>query len=285
MKTDYLVRFWLVVAILVCFYGCCSESQCGETTHGSACTQLSDCCNFSPSALCSNGYCESNMFCAQDPSCFGSRWGACSSPGGTSTKDVMNDKDLTCRTFQSGVGVKSTVNQCGGYRSANTAYDMQKINEFWGSNMYACTCSPAAQFCAHNAYATPQTPGYIYYDPSLFLSLRSHGSLLPAAWMASHEAGHNLQYAIGMNAAYSIARELSADCFSGYFLGWLVCSNQATQFDISTTLKQVCLTQDSAGVPWFDPTAHGTCSQRVSAVQNGMKNYAAGILASVACNY
>ncbi|OGL97113.1 hypothetical protein A2318_00710 [Candidatus Uhrbacteria bacterium RIFOXYB2_FULL_45_11] len=282
MKTFHLLNVWCFAMLIIGFYGCCSSDRCDDSTKGPSCTVLSDCCSFSPSALCTNGFCESNMFCAQDPNCFGSRWGACSSSG--SSQDTV-DTLSSCRTFHFGVKPQSSANQCGGYRSANTEYDMGKINEFWGSAMYACTCSPAVQFCTHNAYATPQTPGYIYYDPNLFVSLRSHGSLLPAAWMASHEAGHNLQFAIGMNAAYSIARELSADCFSGYFLAWLVCTNQATQYDISTTLMQVCSAQDPVGVPWFDPTAHGTCSQRVNAVQNGMKSYAAGVLANVACKY
>lgn len=262
---------------------CCSPT-------GKACKQVSDCCLVSPSALCSTeGFCESNPFCAQDANCWIYRWGACGETGTGPVSDAGVVKEVVssqqCRTFKSGVGIQNNLNQCGGNRGQQTSFDMSQINEFWGSSMYACPCSEAVAMCKNNAYATSQTPGYIYYDPNLFASWLSSGSKLPAAWATSHEAGHNLQFALGMSPTFSIQRELSADCFSGFFLAWLQCKNMVNQNDISATLSAVCMEGDSSSVPWFQPGAHGNCNQRINAVANGMKGYMNGALASNVCNY
>ncbi len=160
---------------------------------------------------------------------------------------------------------------------------MDLLNEFWGSNMYACPCSQQVPMCSGNAYFTSQTPGYIYYDVQLFEKTLRSGSKLPAAWIMSHEAGHNLQFKIGTQATYTIQHELGADCYSGFFLGWLVCTGRVNQYDINAALSQVCSWQDPEGVPWFDKSAHGTCTQRINAVMKGVSGYQSGQMPSLTC--
>ena len=151
---------------------------------------------------------------------------------------------------------------------------LRDLNAFWSSSVQACSCGPDAfaQGCTNNAFVTPNGLGYIYYDASFLNGLSgATGSFLPPAYFLAHEFGHNIQLAYGRAYPAAIARELSADCYAGYFMGWLACSSRTNQAEIQQALAFACSIQDPLGTPWWDPRAHGTCAQRVDAVLKGFR--------------
>jgi len=162
---------------------------------------------------------------------------------------------------------------------------MGDINTFWQSNAIACSCSfDAPPTCVHNAFATQNGPGYIYYDPSLLNTFAAQsGSLLPPAYVLAHEFGHDIQFEYGLSSPVSILNELGADCYSGYFIGNLICQNRTNQNDIQQTIMQTCSGGDAVGTPWWNPSAHGSCQQRVTAVLRGIAANQAGIPPNTVC--
>ena len=166
---------------------------------------------------------------------------------------------------------------------------MSDINTFWNSSIIGCSCGPDLPICQNNALALDYRQGgrgYVYYDPNILSLLSSIGGTnVAAAWFLSHEVGHNIQQEFGLSSQLSVARELSADCYAGYFLGWLKCIGRIGDADITGTLRAACSAQDPAGTPWFAQGAHGTCEQRVSSVSTGISRYEQGIAPLNACTF
>jgi hypothetical protein len=102
-----------------------------------------------------------------------------------------------------------------GAPTALTASIVGDINTFWRSQMTPCACDLPG--CPFNAWVQPQTPGFVYYrrDFLQWVSQAGGGGAIGAAWMLSHEAGHNLQFAWGFRYSSMKAQELGADCLSG----------------------------------------------------------------------
>jgi len=185
----------------------------------------------------------------------------------------------------------STVSQpaitCG-VPGSLTVNIIQQINAFWQSQMSACACDDPIQsqqiMCTNNAEVLSQTPGWIYYDRNIlnWLTQQANGDPIGAAWFLSHEAGHNLQIFNNLPASSPKARELEADCLSGYFLAWLQCTKQATQMDINAVLGAICAAGDPIATPWF-ASSHGTCPERVQQVTRGYQSYQQSVRPSVAC--
>lgn len=171
---------------------------------------------------------------------------------------------------------------------------MRDINEMWESQMSACVCGadfPGLPFCSNNAavldpsvYGTGVL-GYIYYDPNFLQVLEGvgQGSILGPAWFLGHEAGHNIQFNSGVSYAFTKPAELSADCFSGYFIGKLVCDGRINQNDIDGLLSTICFAGDPVEQPWFAPGVHGTCDERIQATLAGLNAYLNGELSSAVC--
>lgn len=147
------------------------------------------------------------------------------------------------------------------------------INTFWQSQMTPCACDLPS--CPFNAWVLGQTPGYVYYrrDFLQWISQAGGGAAIGAAWMLSHEAGHNLQVASGLRYSSMKAQELGADCLSGYFLAWLECSGRSNMTDMMAAAGAICAAGDPQPSGWFDPGTHGTCNERIAAVQRGAAGY------------
>lgn len=111
------------------------------------------------------------------------------------------------------------------------------------------------------------------------------GSSIGAAWFLSHEAGHNVQIQLGFTNAYSSAkgRELGADCLSGYFLAYEHCRGVYDMTEGMNLVYAICRAADPIATPWFQPGTHGTCEERVAAVQRGIDAYGTGTLPATAC--
>jgi hypothetical protein len=259
------------------------------------CTSTAECCGHSPTSLCSNGVCQANVFCGQDPRCFGSRFGQC---GGAPTDpndpvdptDPTDPTDPMCPSF----GVGSTplgppaFAVCG-QPGANTAVFMNDINLFWGSSMVACACdSPDAlqAGCQNNGMVLGATPGYIYYDRAILAQLTASTGLgLSAAWFMAHEAGHNVQIAFNLPASSGKNRELGADCLAGYFIGWLACTGRVPWSYTDAAFATACQIGDPFVSPWFAHQAHGTCAERQQAVSLGLRGFGNGQVPWVACAF
>lgn len=247
----------------ICLYPPGDESPyCGDEV----CSPGENCPEDCGGVVCGDGQCAPGESCALDcmPSC---------------PDHPLGMAPLGPSPFSCGAAGPVTINLMG------------SINEFWGSNLVACVCgvtSPLGPYCPGNAAAAYELNaafGYLYYDPNLLTNLQAYagGSLLAPAWLLAHEAGHNVQAVKGLASPLSIARELSADCLAGYFVGWLACQGEINEFDVEGTMVSVCATADSAATPWFHPTAHGTCQDRVNNTLWGMSAYFEGLLPEQAC--
>jgi hypothetical protein len=254
------------------------------------CATTADCCAQSPSSICasSSGTCEPNPFCAQDPNCFGSRFGQCSGTGPTPTDPTHpTDPSPGCRAFPVGSATFGPPAFFCGAPGPTTNAVMSDLNLFWQSSMVACACDGLDSLgagCQNNAMVMPATPGYIYYDRNMLAQLtQATGLGLSAAWFMAHEAGHNVQLVLNMPVSSGKARELSADCLAGYFVAWLVCTGRVPWEYSNAAFTTACQVGDPFASPWFSHHAHGTCSERQTAVSQGTTAYQRGLAPWTAC--
>lgn len=258
-----------------------------EPLDGTPCSSTSECCSDSPSSLCStsDGVCQPNPFCAQDPNCFGSRFGVCT---GTTPVGPGDNPDPSCPNFGGGSRPLSQPAFYCGEPGPSTVAIMADLNLFWRSQMVACACDTPdalAAGCQGNAFVLPATPGYIYYDRQQLQQLSdTTGAGLSAAWFIAHEAGHNMQLSAGMGFASGKARELSADCFAGFFVAWLGCTGRVDWQYSGAALVTACQVGDPFASPWFSET-HGTCPERQQAVSLGAAAYQRGEQPWQACAF
>jgi len=273
---------------------------------------VDDICTFDDTPTCGDGYCALGESCPADcmsPYHYYCGDGACD-PGEICPRDCGGPVcgDGTCEPGESCAGdcMPACSQQslgmaplgpppffCGAAGPATLAL-MDDINTFWGSALVPCVCgpdvpAPFGPFCQGNAFAANAMNylfGYIYYDPNKLAELQAiaGGSLLAPVWFLAHEAGHNVQATRGLASSYPIFMELSADCLAGYFVGWLACLGEINEFDVQGALMSVCSTQDSIGTPWFDPSAHGSCQNRMDATVWGMNAYFTGTPPAQACS-
>jgi hypothetical protein len=160
---------------------------------------------------------------------------------------------------------------------------MNKLNAFWQSGVQACACDAfaLASGCAGNAFVSAK--GYIYYDRAMMNRMDVvANSTLPADAVMAHEFGHNVQLALGLNHPGKI-KELQADCLSGYYTGFQVNQGQVNQTDLMSTFNSTCGFGDPLFANWWEPGAHGTCPERVSALQQGINGYFGRLLPGQSC--
>lgn len=162
---------------------------------------------------------------------------------------------------------------------------MQKLNAFWQSNMKACVCDPVAlsSGCRRNAFVSASGYGYIFFDKSFLDEIdTTSGSTLPADAVMAHEVGHNIQLRFGLNPPGKY-KELQADCLAGFYVGYQVRTGQVSQTDVINTFQFACSQGDPNLSPWWQPGAHGTCGERVNAMQQGVSGYLGNALPLNAC--
>jgi predicted metalloprotease len=163
---------------------------------------------------------------------------------------------------------------------------MSDLNYFWQSGVTACACDvdSLASGCYRNAvvYGGPGY-GYIFYDRNLLNSMDASGSTLPADFVMAHEFGHNIQIGLGLPSSGGKYKELQADCLGGYYVGFRIRRNLATQSDVVRTFSTACGLGDPTFSPWWVQGAHGTCTERAAALQAGIAGYLAGAKPGQAC--
>jgi hypothetical protein len=159
---------------------------------------------------------------------------------------------------------------------------MQKLNRFWQSGVVACGCDwfLLSAKCYRNGFVEPGTGyGYIYYDAAYLNEIDAlSGSTLPADFFMAHEFGHNIQLALNLFRTGKLM-ELQADCLGGYFVGSQVRQGAVNQSELIRTFNFAC----SIGDPWWLVGSHGTCAERVAALQQGIDGYNQGRLPGQAC--
>lgn len=126
-------------------------------------------------------------------------------------------------------------------------------------------------------------PGYIYYDSFALDQLdQISGNSLPADMVMAHEFGHTIQIWLSLSSVGK-ARELQADCLAGFYIGSRVRRRAATRQEVGTAFAAACNYGDPYLAPWYEPGAHGTCTERVGAVQQGITGQLSGYLPGQAC--
>ena len=253
---------------------------CGEAVTACGCWGNTDGRPF-PTALCASGYAVPRGCGALCP-LGGTSYGTVCTCDPTTFPDAGSTTQ-TCGPYAVGVRPFGPPMIACGAPGTLTVQIMQDINSLWGSAISPCACDLPT--CPFNAWVLPQTNGYIYYrrDFLQWLTGNAGGAVIGAAWMLSHEAGHNLQNAAGLRYTSSKAAELGADCFSGYFLAWLQCQGRSSMGDMLNATAAICATGDPRTSPWFEPGAHGTCAERLAAVQRGANGYSAHLMPSRVC--
>jgi hypothetical protein len=183
----------------------------------------------------------------------------------------------SCPSYAYGIAPDDASTLGCGTPSTAMAAIVEDINALWGSAATYCVCDASTLLagCASNAFVTPDAYGYVYYDAAFLRDLvaLSRGRASAAAWVLAHEMGHNIQLRFSRSYTGSLDRELSADCYAGYFIQAIACHDGLARGDIEAVLGTACMVADPEWVPAFDPAAHGDCTQRMNAVQRGMNGY------------
>ena len=145
------------------------------------------------------------------------------------------------------------------------------VNQFWNSGVVYCIAGPDLPQAQGNAISFMGT-GYVYFDPSFLAQLDGAGmSFAPSVMVLAHEFGHEIQGRAGTRSPVDIQNELGADCYAGYFLGWLGCTNRLNMNDVVAVFGTAC--RGGSNLPWWAPQAHGTCEQRQAALQHGIEAF------------
>jgi hypothetical protein len=197
--------------------------------------------------------------------------------GATSCDSQSEPQTQSCPSYAYGIAPEGASTLGCVPPSAATAAIVQDLNALWGSAATFCACDASTLLagCASNAFVTPDAYGYVYYDAAFLRDLvgLNRGRASAAAWVLAHEMGHNIQFRFSRSYAGSLDRELSADCYAGYFIQSIACQDGLSRGDLEAVLSTACMLADPAFVPAFDPAAHGDCTQRMTAVQRGMNGY------------
>jgi len=207
--------------------------------------------------------------------------------GSSSNSEVQNPvspgnvpSDQSCRTFPANVGPPFSfpTRLCGPIGPV-TATLVSNLNIFWQSRVEACSC--LTPDCVSNGVVFADDPARIYYDASLLSRWdQQYGTPLPSDIFMAHEMGHTVQLRLGLPVVH---RELQADCLAGFFLGNRSCKGEASSSDVLQTFQNFCAIGTPTGATWLNPSVHGSCAQRVAAVEQGMNGYLQGMLPLQAC--
>lgn len=96
------------------------------------------------------------------------------------------------------------------------------------------------------------------------------GDFAPVAILA-HEWGHLNQQRLGqLNGPTTKVQELHADCQAGVFAAFEEDAGNLQMGDVDEAFASLCSAGDPVAAPWFQPGAHGTCSERHEAFSHGL---------------
>jgi uncharacterized protein len=106
--------------------------------------------------------------------------------------------------------------------------------------------------------------GTLYVDTT-FVGVRyARVGDFAAAIVLAHEVGHHVQNLLGINrlGLLPVQLELNADCLGGMWASNLSYQGRLEPGDVQESVFATASAGDPAGVPWFDPRAHGSPQDR-----------------------
>jgi hypothetical protein len=190
-----------------------------------------------------------------------------------------------CPTYNAGISPPGPPQHLYGQPGSIVVQEMSNIGAFWNSSTQAIVYGPDQPNVANNALS--EQDGYIYYDPA-FLQMfdQETFSFAPSQMILAHEFGHQIQFFYQTFRGDIINDELGADCYSGYFISWLMCNKAVNQGDLQAAFVSMCQLGNSGdSIPWWAPGAHGNCQQRTTAFSRGLQTYAARTPPLNACTF
>jgi predicted metalloprotease len=109
----------------------------------------------------------------------------------------------------------------------------------------------------------------------LFGELYRYAGDAAVAFLLAHEYGHLVQNRLGVEEEFraTIEAELNADCLAGAWFGAV--DERVARLDdrdFAELYAAVLDVADAKGLPWQDPSAHGTASQRGNALLFGAEH-------------
>jgi predicted metalloprotease len=92
--------------------------------------------------------------------------------------------------------------------------------------------------------------------------------------LLAHEYGHAIQTRVNTNRLVSRVYELQADCLAGAVIGDSTRAGtiELERGDADEIMTSIMTIADPDGVPWFDPTAHGSNDDRLAAFSRGYRS-------------
>ena len=131
-------------------------------------------------------------------------------------------------------------------------------------------------FVEDNAFYCDEGDFIVYDDAKLFPEFADQFGPLVTAVILAHEWGHAIQSPARNDVMYSLRSttiELQADCFAGAWVGHVQTDTidglSFSEADITGALLGMMQIGDSPGDSSYDPNAHGSGFDRVSAFQDG----------------
>jgi predicted metalloprotease len=127
-----------------------------------------------------------------------------------------------------------------------------------------------------NAFYCDEGDFIVYDDDGLFPQFADEFGAATVAVIMAHEWGHAIQSSTRRDILYSFVTttlELQADCFAGAWAGHVqengLNGYRFSQSDITGALLGLIQIGDAPGSTAYDPSAHGSAFDRVSAFQDG----------------
>lgn len=198
--------------------------------------------------------------------------------------DSGNAQSVTGLSYPVGMHALASPAYLCGAPGSITSEVAKDLNQFWQSSVFACSCQFDAPSICQGGGFVGQDPGYVYYDAQALNRLdQISGSRLPADMVMAHEFGHSVQLWLGL-ATVGKSKELQADCLAGFYVGSRIRRGLASQVDVSQAFSAACSYGDPYLAPWFAPGAHGTCQERVSAVQRGIAGNLSALTPGGSCS-
>jgi len=139
---------------------------------------------------------------------------------------------------------------------------------FWYNEEIPSNCGPTALM---NAFFCP-ADATIWFHYDFLLMLYNQIGDYAAAHVLAHEWAHFIQHLLGINNnGFTIFTELQADCFAGFFAAWADDNGYLDEGDIDEAVTITYHIGDPETMPWYEPGAHGTSSQRITAFGLGLE--------------
>jgi predicted metalloprotease len=115
-----------------------------------------------------------------------------------------------------------------------------------------------------------KSDNYIAWDePTFFFDLYKRVALGPT-FVLAHEWGHAIQRQLRAKYATRIHYELDADCLAGAWVHDAIRRSELTRDDLDSAVRTLIEGRDPEGLPWLDPSAHGSAYERTRAFGDGV---------------